>query len=322
MTAVLSLSAAAQTPLTAVRIWDGEPHSAFTDLAWYRGQFYCVFRVASKHVSPDGKIRVLTSKDGAVWTASAVIEMEGADLRDPKIMLAPRGGLLVSGAAAYPAGGAVRHQTFLWASDDGKTWHKPREIGEANYWLWKLAFHDGSYWSVGYATAGQEPYIKLFRDFKAVEGFEVPPDRPNEVALAATPDGALHLLMRRDTGAATALLVSRSPKGEWNTKDIGVRIGGPGLLALADGKLLGAGRLHTPERRTALFEIDPATGKYHELLSLPSGGDTSYPGLVLRDGKLYVSYYSSHEGKTAIYLATVRIEDVLGRRASAATTGR
>jgi hypothetical protein len=322
MAAVVSLPAAAQFTPTAVRIWDGEPHSAFTDLTWYRGQFYCVFRVASKHVSPDGRIRVLTSRDGVAWTSATVLEMEGADLRDPKIMPGPRGGLLISGAAAYPPGGAVRHQTFVWSSEDGQGWGKPRPVGEADYWLWKIAYHDGSLWSAGYATAGQEPCIQLFRDFQAVEGFEIPPDRPNEVALASTPDGSLHLLMRRDTGAKTALLVSRSRQGKWTTRDVGVRIGGPALLALADGKLLGAGRLYDPGTRTAVFEIDPATGKYRELAILPSGGDTSYPGLVLRDGKLHVSYYSSHEGRTAIYFATVKIEEVLERRASAATTGR
>ena len=40
---------------------------------------------------------------------------------------------------------------------------------------------------------------------------------------------------------------------------------------------------------------------YEPLLTLPSGGDTSYPGLVWHDGLLWVSYYSSHEGKAAIY---------------------
>jgi len=45
-----------------------------------------------------------------------------------------------------------------------------------------------------------------------------------------------------------------------------------------------------------------------KLLKLPSGGDTSYPGLVWYEDMLYASYYSSHEGKTSIYLAKVKIE--------------
>jgi len=44
-----------------------------------------------------------------------------------------------------------------------------------------------------------------------------------------------------------------------------------------------------------------------KLLKLPSGGDTSYPGLVWHNNLLYMSYYSTHEGKTSIYLAKIRI---------------
>ena len=41
--------------------------------------------------------------------------------------------------------------------------------------------------------------------------------------------------------------------------------------------------------------------------SLPSGGDTSYPGMVLHGGLLWMSYYSSHEDGTNIYMTKVRL---------------
>ena len=78
---------------------------------------------------------------------------------------------------------------------------------------------------------------------------------------------------------------------------------------LPDGRLLAGIRLYQPKPRTALAWVDPTTGKLTECLALPSGGDTSYPGLVLHDGTLWVSYYSSHEGKTAIYLARAKVRD-------------
>jgi hypothetical protein len=37
-------------------------------------------------------------------------------------------------------------------------------------------------------------------------------------------------------------------------------------------------------------------------------GDTSYPGMVWHDGLLWIPYYSSHEEKTSIYLARIRIQ--------------
>jgi hypothetical protein len=46
---------------------------------------------------------------------------------------------------------------------------------------------------------------------------------------------------------------------------------------------------------------------YEPVLELPSGGDTSYPGMVWHEGILWMSYYSSHEGKTSIYLARIRL---------------
>jgi hypothetical protein len=49
-------------------------------------------------------------------------------------------------------------------------------------------------------------------------------------------------------------------------------------------------------------------GRLLPLVRLPSGGDCSYAGLAWADGRLWVSYYSSHEGKSAIYLAKVEVE--------------
>ncbi len=51
-------------------------------------------------------------------------------------------------------------------------------------------------------------------------------------------------------------------------------------------------------------------GKLTPYCDLPSGGDCSYPAAVLAGdetlgGEILVSYYSSHEGSTNIYLAGV-----------------
>jgi hypothetical protein len=61
--------------------------------------------------------------------------------------------------------------------------------------------------------------------------------------------------------------------------------------------------------RTALCWLDPRSGRLTEFLTLPSSGDTSYAGLVWHDRLLWVSHYSSHEGKTSIYLAKVKLAE-------------
>ena len=78
------------------------------------------------------------------------------------------------------------------------------------------------------------------------------------------------------------------------------------MLRLPDGRIVAAGRLYDGQVRTSLLWLDAEAGKLTEFLKLPSGGDNSYPGLVWHDGLLWVSYYSSHEGETSIYLARVK----------------
>ena len=50
------------------------------------------------------------------------------------------------------------------------------------------------------------------------------------------------------------------------------------------------------------------TTTFEPIFSLPSGGDNSYAGMVWHDDLLWMSYYSSHEEKTSIYLAKLKLE--------------
>jgi len=79
------------------------------------------------------------------------------------------------------------------------------------------------------------------------------------------------------------------------------------MIRLPNGTWIGSGRFLKPKTHTAVFGLDVNGGRIGEALKLPSGGDTSYPGLLWRDGVLWLSYYSSHEGKTSIYLAGVKV---------------
>ena len=80
------------------------------------------------------------------------------------------------------------------------------------------------------------------------------------------------------------------------------------MIQLSDGRILAATRLYDGGTRTSLSWLDPKKGTLTEVLKLPSGGDTSYAGMVWHEGLLWISYYSSHEGKASIYLAKVKIQ--------------
>src|SRR6266536_689863 len=59
------------------RIWDRAPHNAFTDLVRFKGRWFCVFREGAAHVSPDGALRVITSKNSRDWTSAALLTYGG-----------------------------------------------------------------------------------------------------------------------------------------------------------------------------------------------------------------------------------------------------
>src|ERR1041384_5733682 len=92
------------------KIWDHAPHNAFTDLIRFKGNWFCVFREGQAHVSPDGALRVITSKDAHTWTSAALLTSTNADLRDAKITLTPNGQLMLSGAGAVHQPAAAKHK--------------------------------------------------------------------------------------------------------------------------------------------------------------------------------------------------------------------
>jgi hypothetical protein len=303
------------------KIWDKAPHSAFTDLARWNNSFYCAFREGRGHVSTDGKIRILQSQDGNDWESAALVTLEGYDLRDAHLSVTPDGRLMLLGGAAPRKEDNQRAPTGTFASfsEDGKSWTKPQIVVEPGRWLWCVTWHKGKAYGVSYAAGERMPYLELLVSENGTD-YECHVDKlygtgyPTEVTLRF--DGVIcYALVRRDRrgkeGSSALLGVSRPDYKKWQWHDLGDNFngfGGPNFIRIPGGHWIGAGRMHEGGAHTALTYIDVKEGKMTKLLKLPSGRDTSYPGLVWHEGMLYVSYYSGHEGKTSIYLAKVKIE--------------
>ncbi|MBX9788119.1 MAG: glycoside hydrolase [Pirellulales bacterium] len=297
--------------IEARRIWDQAPHNAFTDLVRFGDRWFCVFREGARHVSPDGALRVITSVDGQAWESAALITSPNSDLRDAKITVTPDGQLMLTGAEALHDRSRHTHQSLAWFSKDGRTWSDKHEIGDPDFWLWRVTWHDRKAYSIGYGT-GENRFIKLYASDDG-KRFDTLVERlfdvgyPNETSLVFAGDTA-YCLLRRDGEPNRGLVgSSQPPYTQWEWKDLGVRIGGPQMLRLPDGRFVAAVRLYDGRVRTSLVWIDPSAGKLDEFLTLPTAGDTSYAGLVLHEGLLWISYYSSHERKTSIYLAKVQL---------------
>jgi hypothetical protein len=305
----------AATVVDVRKIWDKAPHNAFTDLIHFQDRWFCVFREGRAHVSPDGAVRILTSKDGREWESAALLTSTNSDLRDAKITTTPDGRLMLTAAGALHPPANAKHQSLVWFSKQGTHWAGPHRVADPNQWLWRVTWHRDRAYGVAYDTAG-EKFVRLYSsgdgtNFSALVPNLLDQQSPNESALVFLPDDRAVCLLRRDGTPGHGLFgTARPPYTDWEWKDVGMKVGGPALLRLPDGRLVAGGRLYDGKVRTSLLWMDPEKGVGREFVALPSGGDCSYPGLVWREGLLWVSYYSSHEGKAAIYLARVELNGV------------
>jgi len=308
------LHAAGAELVSVERIGDTASHNAFTDLIRWRDRLWCTYREGTAHVSPDGALRILVSSNGTHWSSVARITSGRGDLRDPHLTVTPDQKLMLYGAAALPPPGPARHQSLAWFSEDGIRWSGEAVIGETNVWLWRIAWNGPRALGVGYDTAG-EHFVRLYsgpggdgRTFRPEVQTLFADGQPNESGLVFLPDATALCPLRRAGQPGTAQPgQSLPPYRDWTWRDLGVRIGGPQLLQLPDGRLLAGVRLYDGGARTALCWLDPKAGALTECLRLPGSGDCSYPGLVWWQDILWVSYYASHEGATCVYLARVRL---------------
>lgn len=333
LTLGLSSQAQAQTPapqaelVSVQKIWDKAPHQAFTDLTRFQNLFFCCFREGNAHVGGDGIIRILISSTGDNWVDYATIAEKGTDLRDPKLEVTPDGKrlYLLCGGSVYAGTELKGRRPRYSTSTDGKIWTPPQKLLAEGDWLWRLTVNpaDKKFYGIAYnsypTTGGPkfEPEWSL-KSYTSADGsvwqlsslMQVP-GQPNEATMRFLKDGSAIAMVRREAGDRKgAIGVAQAPYREWKWTQLAVPLGGPNFIELPDGTLIAGSRGFgkTPGPHMVLFKMTPAS--LEPLLELPSGGDCSYPGLCWHDGHLYVSYYSSHEGKTAIYMAKVKLPGV------------
>jgi hypothetical protein len=315
--AATQASSASAEIVSVKKIWDKGAHNAFTDLIRFQGKWYCTFREAEGHVKGDGRLRALVSSDGDAWESAALLAEEGIDLRDPKLLVTPDGRLMIlAGGSVYRGGKLVGRQPRVAFSGDGRQWTPTRRILSEGEWLWRVTWHDGSAYGVSYHAPAEKDKggdwsvrLVVSRDgvnYEEITKLDVP-DRPNETTLRFRDNGEMIALVRREGGNANGWIGASSPPYKsWKWHETTHRLGGPNFIQLPDGSFWAASRSYPGGAKTVLARFSPEI--YEPVLTLPSGGDCSYPGMVWRDGLLWLSYYSSHEGKTSIYLAKIRID--------------
>ena len=261
---------------------------------------------------------------------SALIQTDGVDLRDAKLSVTPSGELLLN-SCEYRVDNDredIRNNTsVVYRSKNGTDWSKAKQIADKGYWLWQTSWLGETGYSLGYQW-GNSDATRFYRTTDGekyellVDHIRPPGDRSNEHAMFFDLKGSAHMLLRRDnarskTGGYALLGKAEPPYTDWEWRRLNITLGGPSMLQLPDGRVIACVRRYAGENHrnwgsqwTELGWIDTQNAIYKPVAKLPSGGDSSYAGLVFYDGLLWVSYYSSHEGSTSIYLAKIRVEEL------------
>lgn len=290
-------------------------HNSNTDMLYWRGHYYLVHASSPWHFgSTKCQLLLWRSRDARSWELVRSFNIPGSDIRDPKFaVIHDRLFLYVlenNGLMATPIG------TRASVSDDGEQWTDFTPIQPEGWLFWRPKTHDGNTW---YVPAYWHEHGKsiLLRSADGWTWEEVSViyegDGNDETDIEFFPDGRMiataRLEIKADSifghrDACTWIGVSDPPYTQWDgVKCFVTRLDGPCLFAHG-GAVYAVGR-HNPQparfpvyygsifgkKRTSLYKVLPERLVY--LTDLPSSGDTSYAGVVLRGNDLYVSYYTS-----------------------------
>lgn len=318
-----------QSEIRVSKIWDEAAHSAFTDLVYFNGMFFCSFREGPDHVSgPNGSARVIRSLDGEKWESIAYFEISDRDIRDPKLSITPDNKLmLLIDVESYKDGKVITRKPYVSFSDGEANQFGALEEGsvdskivsESN-WVWRVTWYEGLGYAINYTHDGI--YLvktKNGKTFDFVSQLDVD-GYPNESTVRFDEKGKMYVLIRREKEDRKAVLATAdAPYTEWSYTKMSERVGGPNFIFLDTETLLIGTRLYPKDldeqnkistHKTGILITD-LQGNIRKEIVLPSDGDSSYPGMLIFENKLWFSYYSSHEGKTSIYLTKMPIDDFL-----------
>ena len=311
-------------------------HNAFTDLQWFKGKYYACFRNALSHISPEGKIVVIASSDLYRWERIAIPVNTSGDDRDPHLIVAGDRLYVIVGSNFW--GNPVPDfdndyrfiRTYCSYTNDGINWSKPKQIYQDNYWVWGVGYEKGIFYGLAYG--GNEPRhprsIKQLHLVNSLDGLEwekVSQVCPNgsEATFRITDKGNMRVAIRDKNDSRLTIAEAKPPFYKWDIADVDKVIPSPKLFAVGGREyLIGRRHLQDPsdpqlflDRRTSIWQFDDH--KIEHILDLPSSGDTSYAGVLLRkDGTLIISYYSQHDIKygrehwkypSNIYLAQIQL---------------
>jgi hypothetical protein len=248
--------------------------------------------------------------------------MPGLDIRDPKLaVIHDRLFLYVlsnRGIVAEPS------QSYVSSSENGEDWSQKQELEPKGWILWRPKTFDHKNWYVGayWHEHGISILLKSQDGRRWEKVSEIHRGGFNdETDIEFLPDGRILSTIRIEGSGAplggvlghseggTLLAVSEPPYQNW-THGLSktTRLDGPNLFRLGE-TLYALGRYHCNagagwtnrmgsflgRKRTSLYKV--GLGELVHIADFPSCGDTGYPGVVVKEGAIYVCYYTNGLGR-------------------------
>jgi lysophospholipase L1-like esterase len=225
-------------------------HHAFTDLAYFQGEFFITFRKGYSHSTPtttnpeSDVIVVLRSRDGIAWSEDAVLKVLGMDNRDPKFLCHSDDRLtLFDVCASVPRRpGQPDVITYGFERLGPGRWSDPFECGPCVFWRPKK-WRD-QYVVAVYRLADEEGSVTLLssrdaRNWKAVSTI-LPHEAEGDETDLFVQDDQLMAFARAERGSHFKMLLSTYAPSEnrWETVSSGRIIHAPNVFEVGERVML------------------------------------------------------------------------------------
>ena len=254
------------------------------------------------------------------------------------------------GKLLHKEGSMSTFQSHAAFTMNGVDWSSPQVVSEIDTWLCQVEHHKGTFYCAAFNREGRFKLTSSPKGRRWETISEIPPEefKSTEVGIWITNDEVMHFVDRAWEDPDMALLGQSSPPyKEWKIKKLRYTVHCPVLRPVGD-ELWVAGKTITtqfpqsveippepsPEKIASLTRRDERLAKtpqdWHTaiwrlvgdrlepILVLPSRGDCGYPGLVVEEDRVLMSFYSQHdvdEGPTPksgehaseIYLAEIGV---------------
>jgi len=267
--------------------------------------------------------------DGATWREVNAFGVNTRDVRDPHFLVFDDTLFVYTGAWLVEEPRDLNHHLGYCAwSGDGRTWEGPVFLeGTYGHYIWRAAAHGDTAFLcarrkrefVWTEDSGDADRVCESAMMASADGFVWNPvgffqeEFGDETAFLFEEDGSVLALARSGGNRPAQVCRSEPPYVAWRRTDLHRYVGGPMLEKWGERYLVGGRKSF--EGQGAVTALGWLVGdELIDMVELPSGGDTSYPGFLALDrGRGLLSYYSSHEGSgsgappAAVYLAEISV---------------